>query len=214
MPQLKIVCVSDNHNNTPKLPQGDVIVHAGDLTGQGTLAEIEKGLEWLARQDAELKILVPGNHDWGFERNPSETRKMCEERDIVLLIDQEHIHRGVRFYGSPWQPAFCDWAFNLYEPEELAEKWALIPHDVDVLITHGPAYGILDLSSRDVACGCRELGKAIAKVQPRAHVFGHIHSQNGEQLVRPWEGPDYLAVNATLCDERYNCRNPAQVIWV
>jgi Icc-related predicted phosphoesterase len=213
---LQIACVSDNHSNTPKLPKADVLVHSGDLTGQGTLDEIERGLDWIANAPTDLKIFVPGNHDWGFETKPDETRRMCEDRDIILLIDQEHTYKGVRFYGSPWQPAFCDWAFNLYTPEDLEEKWNFIPSggQIDVLITHGPAYGILDLSSRDMACGCRELWKAIQKVKPRAHIFGHIHAQHGIQMVSPWECPEYIAVNASTCNERYQCINPIQVIWV
>jgi len=90
------------------------------------------------------------------------------------------IIEGVKFYGSPWQPRFFDWAFNLDRGEEIKKKWDLIPMDTDVLITHGPPYGILDLTHEGEKVGCEELMKAVLRVQPKIHIFGHIHEAYGE----------------------------------
>jgi Icc-related predicted phosphoesterase len=211
---IKCVCISDTHGQTPRVGQGDVLIHAGDLTNKGEIEEIEKGLKWLSSLEADLKILVPGNHDWGFQLEPKKTREMCEHHGIVLLIDEELFYGGKLFYGSPWQPTFGKWAFNLDSPGPIKDKWDRIPHDLDVLITHGPAYGILDgtLWGREHV-GCRELRAAILDTKPRVHVFGHTHMQNGVMSVS-LGGYSYLAVNASLSDERYVCQNPSQIVWI
>ncbi len=86
---------------------------------------------------------------------------------------------GVRFYGSPWQPWFYDWAFNLERGPEIRAKWDLIPEGIDVLITHGPPYGIGDLIARSDNAGCQDLLEVVEKIKPKVHVFGHIHEDYG-----------------------------------
>jgi Icc-related predicted phosphoesterase len=118
---------------------------------------------------------------------------------IRAYIDNNDITiDGIKFYGSPWQPEFHDWAFNLPRGEELAAKWEKIPDDVDILITHGPAYGILDYAPIGGHVGCEELYRKIAEVKPKIHVCGHIHDSYGQKTMG---GIEFL--NASTLNDRY-----------
>ncbi len=141
----RIVCLSDTHNCNEQiaLPDGDILIHAGDATIRGTIDEIVLFNEWFANLPHRRKIFVAGNHDWLFETNNAYARNLLS-REIIYLQDSSVEIEGLKIYGSPWQPRFFDWAFNLNRGAELAEKWKLIPGDTDVLITHGPPFGILD----------------------------------------------------------------------
>ncbi len=117
---------------------------------------------------------------------------------------------GLKIYGSPWQPRFYDWAFNLNRGAELEEKWRLIPPDTDVLITHGPPHGILDEVERQYYIentGCEELRKRVEMICPKLHVFGHIHCGYGQ--IEKF-GTEF--VNASNCDEEYNPVNLPVII--
>lgn len=105
----------------------------------------------------------------------------------------------MKIYGSPWQPWFYDWAFNLPRGDALREKWDLIPGDVDVLITHGPPHGILDRNLEGENCGCEELHAAVDRIKPKVHAFGHIHLSHGTG-----RAGNTLFVNASICTERYD----------
>jgi Icc-related predicted phosphoesterase len=98
--------------------------------------------DWLGTLPHKHKIVICGNHDLCFEDNPKEARKLM--KNAHYLEDETIEIEGLKFYGSPWQPEFHNWAFNLNRGEEIKKKWDLIPNDTDVLITHGPPYGILD----------------------------------------------------------------------
>lgn len=206
---MRIVALSDSHNYHDRLevPDGDVLVHAGDFCGRGRLNEVMDFREWLRQQPHAHKVVIAGNHDVCFEKNAPAARALLEHvctylQDRAVTID------GVKFYGSPWQPFFCNWAFNLRRGEELARKWELIPEDVDVLITHGPPYGILDRVPRDAEnVGCRELSKRIVTVKPKVHIFGHIHEGYGHEK---HGGVDYY--NVAVCTGRYDPINPITVI--
>jgi Icc-related predicted phosphoesterase len=204
----KLICISDTHSNFPKTPKGGILIHAGDLTNKGTEEQLRAGLEWLEKQPSAVKILVPGNHDFIFQREPEKARGMCEEHNIVLLMDEEYRAEGLWFWGSPWQPWFHDWAFNLKRGPEIQAKWDRIPQDTDVLITHGPAMGFLDATPRAVGdgIGCEDLMRTMLQIQPKLHVFGHVHHSYG---VRKGYGSlrDTLFVNASLCDENNSCIN-------
>jgi Icc-related predicted phosphoesterase len=203
----KVVCISDTHTNEPVLPWGDLLVHAGDLTGSGTLTKTIKGLDWLARQPHGCKIFVPGNHDFLFERRPDDALRLCNDRGIILLVDEEIMVCGLHVYGSPWQPRFYDWAFNLDRGPAIKAKWDLIPRDTDLLITHGPPYMILD---QDL--GCQDLRDAVNEIKPRLHVFGHIHEGYGVTSVPQLGYP--LFVNAALCDRQNLCVNAPVVVHI
>lgn len=180
---ITIVCVSDTHGRHDRIPvpDGDVLVHAGDLTVDGGVDDVARFDDWLASLPHRQKVVVCGNHDWCFQRRPAEARARL--RHAVYLEDQAAVIDGLRFYGSPWQPWFLDWAFNLPRGPELAAKWALIPGDTDVLVTHGPPAGVLDLTNRGERTGCTDLRERVRLVCPKLHVFGHIHEAAGADRV-------------------------------
>jgi predicted phosphohydrolase len=176
---MRIVAVADTHlfHDELVVPDGDVFVHAGDLCRSGDLTELRTAAQWIASLPHKHKVIVAGNHDWAFVREPGAARAMLA--GAHYLQDTEVTIEGVRFYGSPWQPAFHDWAFNLPRGPALAAAWAKIPRGLDVLVTHGPPEGIGDRTAVASRTGCAELRHRIAAIEPRLHLFGHIHQDGG-----------------------------------
>lgn len=172
---MKVTCLSDTHNVPPVLPGGDLLIHAGDFTNMGTVKEISRFNYWLEKQDYKTKVVVPGNHDWLFETNQSLAKSLLSS--AIVLIDQWTLAGGLLLYGSPWQLEFCQWAFNLPE-DKLAEKWANIPQNTDILITHSPPKGILDDSLGSVS-----LAEKLKALSLKVHIFGHIHEGYGTKIL-------------------------------
>jgi Icc-related predicted phosphoesterase len=209
---VKVVCISDTHCRLRKvtIPEGDILIHAGDLTFQGTVTEISQELRELERIAKNFKAVyyVAGNHDWLGEYNSSLLRQMCKDVGVTYLEDEWVVYEGLVVYGSPFQPEFCGWAFNLPRGEKLAQKWAQIPDKVDILVTHGPPHGILDKVPHDSeGVGCVDLFKRIMQVRPQLHVFGHIHHSYG---IKHFDGITF--VNAAICTEQYRPTNAPIVI--
>jgi predicted phosphohydrolase len=178
---MRIVAVADTHlfhEDFQVFPKGDVFIHAGDLLRGGSLDELRTGAAWLRSLPYRHKIFVAGNHDWCFARDLPGALEVLGP-GIVYLQDSETVIDGVRFWGSPWQPEFNNWAFNLPRGEPLAEKWRLIPEAIDVLITHGPPHGIGDRSGVDKREGCEDLLARVREIRPVLHLFGHIHQDGG-----------------------------------
>ncbi len=179
---MRIVAVADTHTfeaDLGEVPTGDVFVHAGDLLRGGELHELEAVAAWIRALPHEHKIVIAGNHDFCFAHHPEEARAMLGP-GVVYLEDAEHVIDGTRFWGSPWQPEFHDWAFNLPRGPALAAKWSLIPAGIDVLVTHGPPAGVGDRGPMGAArLGCADLREAVRRVRPALHVFGHIHQDGG-----------------------------------
>ena len=196
----KIICLSDTHNchDEISVPDGDILIHAGDATLNGTEIETENFLAWFSALPHKYKIFVAGNHDWLYEKKNRRARLLTAAYKIEYLQDSAIEIDGLKIYGSPWQPRFYDWAFNLNRGAEIGEKWKLIPPNTDVLITHGPPHGILDETPRGDLAGCEELIKRVAEIRPRLHVFGHIHQGYGSL-----EKFGVRFVNASVCDESY-----------
>lgn len=207
----RIVFISDTHmlHDNLVLPKGDIIVHAGDMTSRGSIPEVIDFLEWFSKLSYAYKIFIAGNHDFAFERRPDVMSDLLSRfSDIVYLQDSSIEVDDIKFYGSPWQPEFYNWAFNLPRGKRLAEKWAMIPDDTDVLITHGPPATILDYTVRDrINVGCEELSKRVNEVKPKIHVFGHIHEGYGYKEL---DGTTFI--NASTCTLRYNPTNPPVVV--
>ncbi len=185
---MRIAATSDihgNHRNLPTPPVSDVMVFAGDILGQGFDFEWQRFIEWCARQPVNDVVIIAGNHDWFLE--DEQQARVCL-RDLAArsgrgprihyLADSGVTIAGVKFWGSPWTPKFYDWAF-MKEDDELAVFWGRIPSDTDVLISHGPPYGILDKVPREHT-GSRTLLARVQLVQPVVHIFGHIHEQGGK----------------------------------
>ena len=178
---MRIVAVADTHtfqNDLRQIPDGDMFVHAGDLCRAGKLDELRTVAEWLHSLPHRHKLVIAGNHDWCFVRDPQLAVEVLG-KEIVYLQDSQAILEGVRFWGSPWQPNFNNWAFNLSRGEALASKWAQIPNGIDVLITHGPPRGIGDRTGDLVRQGCEDLLAAVHRTKPLLHLFGHIHEDGG-----------------------------------
>ena len=189
---MRIVAVADTHlfHDELVVPDGDVFVHAGDMCQGGSLEELARAARWIRALPHRTKVIIAGNHDFAFAEHPDEARALVE--DFVYLQDGGATIDGVSFWGSPWQPEFNDWAFNLPRGAALAEKWALIPDRVDVLITHGPPQGIGDRGPVAGRLGCEDLLERVRVCKPRVHFFGHIHQDGGA-----WQHGETLFVNAT-----------------
>ena len=203
---MKITFISDTHGKhkvlTSKgynniLGEGDILIHAGDCTNVGKTHEIKEFLDWFSNTPFKHKVFIAGNHDWGFETN-HDIAPEYKEKGVHYLFDNMVEIDGVKIYGSPWQPEFYNWAFNLPRGEKLAEKWSEIPTDTDILITHGPAYGILDYVPYGGHVGCEELYKKVFEVKPKIHVCGHIHDSYGQKSI---DGVEFL--NASVLDDSY-----------
>lgn len=203
---MRIVCLSDTHGRQQKLvvPEGDLLLHAGDLTSRGDLDELEAAADWLRSLPHPNKVLIAGNHDFCLEQAPQQARSRLE--GLVYLQDQAAEIEGLKIYGSPWQPWFHDWAFNLQRGSALRQVWQKIPESTQILLTHGPPQGILDQTYDSRRVGCEELALRVRQVRPSLHVFGHIHEAYGESRQ---DGCLYL--NACVCDLRYR---PVQLPWI
>jgi len=209
---MRLLLLSDTHNRhaaLDPLPPADVVLHAGDVTGRGTLAELAEFLAWFGALPHRHKVFIAGNHDFALEREP-EAAEALVPPGVTYLRDSGTMIEGVKIWGSPWQPWFYDWAFNLERGPELAAKWALIPEDTEILITHGPPAGILDRTARGEGVGCRDLAERVGRLpRLRLHLFGHIHEAYGRV-----ERGGVRFVNASVCDLGYRAVNrPVVVEW-
>ena len=208
MQRLRIVCISDTHNQTPKLPPGDILIHAGDLTRQGSASELQKIFEWLDNADFKAKIVVAGNHDRGLDKGFQQEGRHAQTKEQVqanidLFTSSSNIHylqhesRVIRLpngdgtevwfkvFGSPYSPKHSKWAFG-YNPSEALELWQSIPLDADIVVTHTPAKYHVDEAHGTTAAGCDRLRGALWRVRPRLFVCGHVHEARGAEVVE-WD---------------------------
>ena len=185
--KTSICAIADLHCQTNlRTPEADILVVAGDLTYRGTIQELQKVRRWLVSQPQPHKVVIAGNHDFCFQNDARhEAEHMMGGDGIIYLRDEAATVAGVKIYGSPWQPWFYDWAFNLPRGPALAEKWALIPDNLDLLVVHGPPHGYGDLTSEGERAGCEDLYRAIVKKTPKNVVYGHIHENVGRWQVGP-----------------------------
>ncbi|XP_053952871.1 metallophosphoesterase domain-containing protein 1 [Anastrepha ludens] len=139
------------------------------------------------------------------------TKNIREVLTNCTYIEDQLVNvMGIRIYGTPWQPEFCKWAFNLQRGEACLNKWNLIPNDVDILVTHTPPIGHGDLCCSGIRAGCVELLTTVQKrVKPKYHVFGHIHEGYGIT-----SDGNIIYVNASTCDINYKPQNPPIVFDV
>jgi Icc-related predicted phosphoesterase len=224
---MRIVCISDTHSLEKDIvhpiPEGDVLIHAGDISNKGGEKDVTNFIHWFQNINGfDTKIFISGNHDHCFEqvnkphhkrdydwlRNLMAPENLAQSNvyyleDNFMTIEDPEFSRPIKFYGSPWQPWFYDWAFNLPRlGDEIEQKWKMIPDDTDVLITHGPPNEILDLvnnfrqPNRNV--GCELLRFHVERVKPALNVFGHIHEGYGTKIIN-----DTLFVNASICNPSY-----------
>lgn len=211
---MKIVALSDTHGQESgvNIPEGDLIIHAGDY--QTSRKSGLSFLEWYGGLNHPYKILVAGNHDsflgqLGFDK----AFKLCAELGIIYLEDTSIEIEGIKIHGSPWTPTFGSWNFMASE-RELADHWAKIPQDTQILVTHGPQHMVSDRviesfgSSEYV--GSWTLAKAITGLlNLKWHLFGHIHE--GKRLT---VNNTYTSVNLSILDHRYIMREKPYVFEI
>ena len=230
---MRITLISDTHTkhhellwDKTDLPGGDLLIHAGDLMNSGYNSnDITSFCKWFDELNQyDHKVFIAGNHDRKFEDKPEQAMEIVRSykwidylQDDWLIIGDRDAHdpdvETAKIYGSPWQPEFYNWAFNLPKMgEELKEKWAAIPEDTDILVTHGPAYGHLDTSGppyNEPFLGCELLAKRIEEIKPKIHVCGHIHGGYGYKF---HNGTHFF--NASILNERYEYVNkPMTFDW-
>ena len=238
---MKIVAISDTHNMGKEIsvPHGDVLIHAGDHTMRGTEKETKQALDWLSSLPHRHKIFIAGNHDWFFYDNAprrfrnwslykhyTKTEMLKKYPNLIYLEDSSVIIEGRKFYGSPWQPWYYDWAFNfplmdgasklfpeMFRDQKAAiKKWSQIPKDTNVLITHCPPTGIGDkvIGGDDHVADTQLRERLFDLPMLSAHVFGHIHTGHGLYLKGKEDGFDNLItfVNAAICDADYEPIQP------
>ena len=225
---MKISIISDTHNKHKfvhhDLPGGDLLLHAGDISSMGYEHEIESFASWYDKIITyDHKVFIAGNHDWGFQNNSEKIKGLLTGYKTIDYIEDDWITVGdsdphdpnvqtVKIWGSPWQPEFYNWAFNLpRNGEELKSKWDMIPEDIDILITHGPAWGFLDdvEGRRGQHLGCELLAERIKQIKPKIHICGHIHSGHGYY----YDGHTHY-FNASVLNERYlYSHTPWNIDW-
>lgn len=225
---MRITFISDTHAKhkqiTEDLPGGDLLIHAGDMSTMGYKHEIESFCSWFEKiNNYDHKVFIAGNHDWGFIDHikftisgeaevPEKTQQILNSyKTFDYLFDSEVLLSAtekdgtekyrVSVYGSPWQPEFYNWAFNLpRRGEELKAVWDKVPATTDILVTHGPAFGFVDTVYHSPAnhLGCELLTERIGIIKPKIHVCGHIHTGYGHFF----DGTTHY-INASVLDERY-----------
>lgn len=222
---MKISLVSDTHNKHKHvhnnglgdLKGGDLIIHAGDISSMGYKHEIIEFAKWFDQLDYKHKVFIAGNHDWGFERRLDDTLEdISIYESITYLQDKMRTIKDgdtvINIYGTPWQPEFYNWAFNLPKNGPgLSSKWEAIPLDTDILVTHGPAFGKLDTveGRRQDHLGCELLAERIAVVKPKIHVCGHIHTGYGYYF----DGETHFFNASALNEEYMYAQKPFTFDW-
>lgn len=221
---MKITLISDTHTKhrfcENDLPGGDLLIHAGDFMNSGYYKrEAEEFFDWFDKvSNYDARIFIAGNHDRWMQDHSEEAKGVLtgfkwidylEDEQVTLYFDGpngDYPEDNVRIYGSPWQPEFHNWAFNLpRNGEELKAKWDAIPENTDILITHGPAQTYLDTAGAPYntpLLGCELLKARIELIKPKIHVCGHIHGGYGHYF----NGHTHF-FNASILNEQYNYRN-------
>ena len=175
---LKVICLSDTHNNKPKVPDGDLLIHAGDLSQSGSLEEVQEAIDWLQSLSHAHKVVVAGNHDLVLD---SDGRSRIRWGKITYLQDQsQRINfangRALTIFGSPWTSLPGTWAFQY---PRAYDKWTgKVPLETDILVTHVPPKFHLD-----AGLGDENLLREMTRIKPQMHIFGHIHVGRGQDHV-------------------------------
>lgn len=225
---MRITLISDTHtmhdelSYDPKdLPGGDLLIHAGDIMNSGRNPEdITRFCKWFdGLEQYDTKVFIAGNHDRMFEDKPEMASEIYSSyKNIEYLQDNrldlwDQDDQQTVIYGTPWQPEFYSWAFNLPKGGPgLMSKWEAIPVDTDILITHGPPQDHLDVSGppyNEPHLGCALLREKVDEQPPKIHVFGHIHGGYGYKF---HNGTHFF--NASILNERYEYVNrPVTFDW-
>ena len=179
-----------------------MIIHAGDISSRGYKQEIIEFLDWYSKLPFSYKIFTPGNHDFFFEKAKEEEIKelLALYPNVTYLNDSGCEIEGIKIWGSPISPFFFDWAFNRYRGKDIQKHWDLIPHDINILCTHTPVYGLCDMTPSGEFVGCEDLlNTVVTKLNDcMLHICGHIHSAHGFAYKH---GKTFI--NTSILNERY-----------
>lgn len=220
---MRLVIISDTHGDhlKLKLPAGDVLIHCGDFctdTEESHWLSALRFVNWFGAQPHKHKVFIAGNHDVFLDsafsaRYPNESLMFLKviPPNVYYLNDSGITLDGVKFWGSPVQPVFFNWAFNRTS-SDIGKHWQMIPVGTNVLITHGPAYGYRDqafkIGSNELEhTGCPQLLAKIEEIKPALHCYGHIHYSYGAH-----QAEDTLHINASNSNERYKIANKPMVV--
>lgn len=206
---MKVVCISDTHSkhNRLNVPDGDILINAGDLTENGEAEEVKDYNNWLSSLPHRYHICIAGNHDFLFEKEPEYAQSLLT--NAIYLQDSSVEIEGIKFWGSPVSIRFYDWAFNRDRGSDIKKHWDLIPNDTDILITHSPPWGILDRTYDRTYAGCEDLRNAIFRVKPKYCIFGHIHTGYGIYKIN-----DITFINASVLGYKDNVINKPVVFEI
>jgi len=232
---VRIVMISDTHDShhmIDDIPDGDILIHAGDFTQNGSPTDVYQFSKWFASQPHKHKVVVAGNHDITLDADfyqkeghrwhgrdlkdfKASLTAMRENPKFHYLEDSSVEICGLKIYGSPYSAFFHNWAFNSHRGPESHAIWSKIPDDTDVMIAHGPALGYGDrvgnpryLAEHGTSVGCANLLHEIKyRIKPRLMISGHIHEDPGA-----WTDGVTTFVNASTCDLKYKPTNPVRVI--
>lgn len=177
--KLTIACISDTHGYhraIPEMPEADILIHSGDITFNGELDVVKDFNDWLGELPYSHKIVIAGNHELTFEEIPMIATSLLT--NAHYLYDSFVKVNGFKIWGSPYTHRYGSWAF-MKEKDEMNHHWINMPHDADVVVTHGPAYTILDRNGTGQYCGCEALYNRLQIVRPQLHIHGHIHEGYG-----------------------------------
>lgn len=201
---MKFVVISDTHGKHQELniPFGDVLIHAGDISSKGEHDEVIDFLNWFESQEHRYKIFIAGNHDFYFERETASAIASLVPQGIIYLHDSGITIEGISIWGSPITPWFFNWAFNRHRGASIRQHWDAIPDKTDIIITHGPAYRILDRTVNKVHVGCKDFLRCVLEKNPKVHICGHIHEAYG--MVEKF-GIQFI--NASVLNEHYEVKN-------
>lgn len=209
--KIRLVVLGDTHRaeSKIKIPDGDILIHVGDfdIYDFENLAWVNK---WFGELPHKHKIMIAGNHDLLLEKMQVHVIKSLLP-NVTYLQNEETEIEGIKFWGSPITPIFFNWAF-MGNGELRQRVWSKIPEGIDILMTHGPAYGILDMTTKangdfDINVGCPLLRDRIKEIKPKYHFFGHIHEAHGQKQV----GETFHA-NVSVMDKYYSITNPPLII--
>jgi Icc-related predicted phosphoesterase len=214
MKKMFITFISDTHNKHTELVMPNlqidnnttnIIIHSGDFSHNQK--QFDDFMLWYSELPGyDHRILIPGNHELIVEKDPDMFFRTCKELNINGLIDNEVVIDDIKFYGSPWTPTFGNWAY-MRDDYLLDVYWDKIPKDTNVLITHGPAYSILDgviHYGYGEYVGSTTLADAIDGLKDlQIHTFGHIHEAKGM-----YKENKILRINASSVNSQYNIIPP------
>lgn len=204
---LKITAISDTHtyHDQIKIEPCDILIHSGDFSFRGGYQETIDFLKWIEKQPAKHRIWGSGNHDFMGQNEKTLFKGLIEEyAPTSTYLEHEGINiEGLSIWLNPFTPTYYDWAF-MADPgsSKMLSSLSIIPSNLDILITHGPAYGILDLTKNGERVGCQDLLNELERIRPRYHIFGHIHESAGQLFV---DGTTHI--NASILDENYKVKN-------